>query len=290
MSRTDRLKRTPKAFRQLTGITPVAFDQLPAELTPRRERAELRRKTRRPRQRKPGAGPEHELLLADRLLVLPINDRTDTAHAFLGFLSGTDDSAARRNVDPFQPLSPAIFRTPERTVELEPDETRDLFFDATERPIPRPSRRQTRFDSGEKKRHAVKRQIVLVRKRKTPGRNVRRRRVRIVAVSPAFPGAVRDEKASDRTRAVVPPGVKRTGDAADLGTPSETPTRRPRKGQFADRQKARNRRASKGRIVADHGIGKMKVWRIAAERYRNPGRSHTVVMKNIAGLHDRMYA
>jgi hypothetical protein len=34
----------------------------------------------------------------------------------------------------------------------------------------------------------------------------------------------------------------------------------------------------------------MKVWRIAAERYRNPGRSHTVTVKNIAGLHDRMYA
>jgi hypothetical protein len=181
--------------------------------------------------------------------VLPIDYRTDTAHAFLGFLFGTDDSAARRNVDPFQPLSAGIFRTPERRVELEPDEIRELFFDATERPIPRPSRRQARFDSGEKKRHAVKRRIVVVRKRKTPGRTVRRRRVRIVAASPAFPGAVRDEKVSDRTRAVVPPGVKRTGDSADLGTQLETPTRRPQKGQITDWQKARNRRASKGRIV-----------------------------------------
>jgi transposase len=88
----------------------------------------------------------------------------------------------------------------------------------------------------------------------------------------------------------MPPGAKRTGDAASLGTPLETPTRRPRTGQLTDRQKARNRRVSKRRIVVERGIGKMKVWRIAAERYRNPRRSHTMTVKNIAGLHDRMYA
>ena len=290
MSHTDRLKRTPKTFRQLTGITPVAFDQLLAELTPRHERAELRRKTRRPRQRKPGAGPKRKLLLADRLLMLLIDYRTDTTHAFLGFLFGIDNSAVCRNINPLQPLLAGIFRIPERKVELEPDEIRELFFDATERPIPRPSRRQARFYSGKKKRHTVKHQVVVVRKRKTPGRKVQRRRVRIVAVSPVFPGAVHDEKVYDRTRVVVPPGVKRTGDTAYLGTPLETPTRRPRKGQLTDRQKARNRRVSKRRIVVEHGIGKMKVWRIAAERYRNPRRSHTVMMKNIAGLHNRMYA
>jgi len=42
--------------------------------------------------------------------------------------------------------------------------------------------------------------------------------------------------------------------------------------------------------VVEHGIGKMKVWRIAAERYRNPRRCHTLMMKNIAGLHNLMFA
>ena len=41
--------------------------------------------------------------------------------------------------------------------------------------------------------------------------------------------------------------------------------------------------------VAAPGIGKMKIWRIAADRYRNPPRRHTVMMKNVAGLHNRMY-
>jgi len=290
MSHTDRLKRTPKAFRRLTGLTPAAFDQLLAELTPRYEQAELRRKTRRPRQRRPGAGPKHKLPLVDRLLMLLIYYRTYTTHAFLGFLFGIDDSAVSRNINPLQPLLAGIFRIPERKVVLEPDELRELFSDATERAIPRPSRRQRRYYSGKKKRHTIEHQVVVVRKRKTPGRKTQRRRVRIAAVSSAFTGSTHDKKVYDRTRVVVPPGVKRTGDTAYVGTPLETPTREPRNGALTPRQKARNRRVSRRRIVAEHGIGKMKVWRVAAERYRNPRRTHTLMMKNIAGLHNRMYA
>ena len=87
-----------------------------------------------------------------------------------------------------------------------------------------------------------------------------------------------------------PPGVPRAGDTAYLGTCLRTPTRRPPKGQLTARQKAGNRRVSRRRIVAEHGIGKMKVWRIAAERYRNPRRRHTLMFKNVAGLHNRMFA
>ena len=43
-------------------------------------------------------------------------------------------------------------------------------------------------------------------------------------------------------------------------------------------------------FVAEHGIGKMKVWRVAAERYRNPVGRHTLIMKNVAGLHNLMFA
>jgi hypothetical protein len=287
MTHTDRSKRTPKAFRQLTGLTPAAFDRLLAELEPRHEHAELRRKTRRPRLRRPGAGPKHKLALADRLLMLLIYYRTYTTHAFLGFLFGIDDPAVGRNINPLQPLLAGVFRIPERKIALEPDEIRELFFDATERAIPRPSRRQKRFYSGKKRRHTVKHQVVVVRKRKRRGQ---RRRVRIVAVSAMFPGATHDKRVYDRTRVVVPPGVLRTGDTAYLGTGLDTPTRRPRNGRLTARQKARNRGVSRRRIVVEHGIGKMKVWRIAAERYRNPRRSHTLMMKNIAGLHNRMFA
>jgi hypothetical protein len=290
MSHTDRLRRSPRAFRQLTGITPLVFDKLLADLTPRYLQADAKRKDRPGRQRRPGAGRKHALDLADRLLMLLIYYRTYTTHAFLGFLFGVDDSAVGRNINPLQPLLAGIFRIPERRIRLDPEEIRELFFDATERPTRRPARGQRAYFSGKKRRHTIKTQVVVARRTKPPGPGKKPQRLRIAAVSESFPGSVHDKKVYDRTRAVTPPDARRTGDTAYLGTPVETPTRKPRGGALTAAQKARNRRVSRRRIVAEHGIGKMKVWRIAAERYRNPVRRHTLIMKNVAGLHNLMYA
>ena len=290
MSHTERLRRSPNAFRQLTGITPVVFDQLLADLTPRYEHAEAKRKNRPDRRRQPGAGRKHALTLADRLLMLLIYYRTYTTHAFLGFPFGVDDSAVCRNINPLQPLLAGLFRIPERRIKLDPEEFRELFFDATERPTRRPTTGQREFYSGKKKRHTIKNQVVTARRTKPPGPGKKPQRLRIAAVSGSFPGSVHDKKIYDRTRAVVPPDARRTGDTAYLGTPLETPVRKPRGGQLTASQKEKNRTVSRRRIVAEHSIGKMKVWRIAAERYRNPDRRHTLIMKNVAGLHNLMYA
>ncbi len=77
-------------------------------------------------------------------------------------------------------------------------------------------------------------------------------------------------------------GVRRDGD--------DDPAEEAPRGELTPRQKAGNRRVSRRRIVVEHGIGKMKVWRIAAERFRNQRRRHTLVMKNVAGLHNLMFS
>ena len=290
MTHTERLQRSPKAFRLLTGITPAAFDRLLADLMPRYEQAEARRKGRPGRKRRPGAGRKHALTLADRLLMLLMYYRTYTTHAFLGFLFGVDDSAVGRNINPLQPLLAGIFRIPERRVKLDPEDIRELFFDATERPTRRPERGQREFYSGKKKRHTLKTQVVVVRRTKPPGRGEKTRKVRIAAVCPSVPGKVHDKKLYDRSRVVGPPDAKRTGDTAYLGTGLKTPTRKPRGGELTATQKAENRRVARRRVVAEHGIGKMKVWRVASERYRNPVSRHTLIMKNVAGLHNLMFA
>ena len=272
------------------GITPVVFDQLLADLTPRYEQADAKRKDRPGRRRQPGAGRKHALTLADRLLMLLIYYRTYTTHAFLGFLFGVDDSAVGRNINPLGPLLAGIFRIPERRIKLDPEDIRELFFDATERPTRRPEEGQREFYSGKKKRHTVRNQVVVVRRSKPPGPGVKPRKVRIAAVSGSFPGSVHDKKVYDRSRMVAPRDVKRTGDTAYIGTGLTTPARKPRGGELSDARKAENRKVSRRRVAAEHGIGKMKVWRVAAERYRNPVGRHTLIMKNVAGLHNLMYA
>jgi hypothetical protein len=169
MSHTERLRRSPNAFRQLTGITPAAFGRLLADLMPRYEHAEAERKNRPGRRRRPGAGRKHALDLGDRLLMLLIYYRTYTTHAFLGFLFGIDDSAVCRNINPLQPLLAGIFRIPERRIKLDPEEMRELFFDATERPTRRPKEGQRAFYSGKKRRHTIKNQVVTARRTKPPG-------------------------------------------------------------------------------------------------------------------------
>src|SRR6476661_39761 len=236
MSHIERLQRSPNAFRQLTGITPAAFDRLLADLTPRYEQAEARRKDRPGRQRRPGAGRKHALVLADRLLMLLIYYRTYTTHAFLGFLFGVDDSAVGRNINPLQPLLAGIFRIAERRVNLDPEDIRELFFDATERPTRRPEKGQREFYSGKKKRHTIKTQVVVVRRTKPPGRGVKPRRVRIAAVCESVPGKVHDKKVYDRSRVVAPPDAKRTGDTAYIGTGLRTPIRKPRGGELTGGQ------------------------------------------------------
>lgn len=296
MSHADRLKRCPSSFRQLTGITPAKFDALLAELAPRYAAAEARRLGRPGRRRKPGGGRKFQLPLGDRLLMLLVYYRTYVTHAFLGFLFGVDQSSVCRNVNPLQPLLAGIFRIPERRVGLGEDEVRELFFDCTEQPVnrPGPGRGQRAYYSGKRKRHTAKHQVVVVRRRKRPGPRPggrrRPRRLRVAAVSPMFPGKTHDKKAYDRTRVTAPPGVPRTGDTAYQGTAVRHPHKKPRGRGLTGRQKRGNRRLSRRRVAVEHAIGKMKVWRIAADRFRNPLRRHTLVVKNVAGLHNLMFA
>jgi hypothetical protein len=296
MSHADRLKRSPGSFRLLTGITPEAFDALLAELTRRYAAAEAGRGGRPGRKRKPGGGRKFALPLSDRLLMLLVYYRTYVTHAVLGFLFGLDQSSVCRNVNPLQPLLAGIFRIPERRIELREGEARELFFDAAEQPTcrPGPGKGQREYYSGKKRRHTIKHQVVVARRRKrpgpAPGGRAKPRRLRVAAVSPAHGGRTHDKRVYDRTRAVCPPGVPRPGDPGYRGTPPRTPHRKPPERQLAARRKRGNRRPARRRVAAGHGTGKMKTWRIVADRYRNPRRRHTPIMKNVAGLHNLMYS
>ena len=294
MSHTERLLRCPEAFRRLTGLDPATFRALLPQVEQAWLDAQRRRRQRPHRQRQPGAGPKFTLSVADQLLVLLIYYRTYVSHVFLAFLFAVDDSTIGRTIRRIEPLLAGLFRIPERRVELQSDEIRELFFDGTERPTRRPKKRQQRCYSGKKKRHTLKNQVIVVRKRKKAGRRKagqqEKRRLRIAAVSPTAPGKDHDKKVYDRTRTIVPPGVARTGDTGYQGTTLRTPVKKPRGQELTRRQRRGNRRLSRRRIAAEHGIGKMKIWRIAAERYRNPVRRHTLVIKNVAGLHNLMFS
>lgn len=285
-----RLRRKPATFRQFTGLTLAEFDKLREDLEPVLAARKAKAHARRPRRRKPGAGRKPKLGPDDRLLLALMYDRVYVTQVVLGGLFGIDAGTACRLIREVGLALAGVFRIPERKVRLGADELAEAFVDATARPINRPRRGQGRYDSGKKKRHTIKHQVVVVRRKKRPGRGgPRKRKVRIAAVSEAAPGSTHDKKVYDRSRLELPAGVPGTGDTGYLGTRLQVPTRKPRGRPLTRRQKAGNRRLARRRVVAEHGIGKMKVWRIAADRYRNPRSRHTLMMKNVAGLHNRMF-
>jgi hypothetical protein len=286
MTNYAKLHQKPLLFRMFTGLSAAEFDQLVADLEPVWLARKAKRAARRPRQRKPGAGRSVKLLFTDRLLMVLLYYRVYVTQEFVGFLFGVDKGTVSREVQELGLCMAGVFRIPERKVRIAPDDLEAVFVDATEQPVHRPKRKQRRSYSGKKKRHTVKHQIVVTRKRKGPGE---KQKVRIKAVSKATQGRVHDKKVYDRSRLQIPTGVAKSGDSGYQGSDLRVPKKKPRKGSLSDEEKRSNRLLARERIGAEHGIGKMKIWRIAADRYRNPLRRHTVMMKNVAGLHNRMY-
>ena len=286
MTNHEKLRRKPLLFRMFTGLSAVEFDKLVADLEPVWLARKAKRAARRPRQRKPGAGRKVKLLFADRLLMTLLYYRVYVTQEFVGFLFGVDKGTVSREAHELGLCLAGVFRIPERKVRIDRDEIEAVFVDATEQPVHRPKRKQRRSYSGKKKRHTIKHRVVVARKGKGPGE---KQKVRIKAVSKAARGRVHDKKVYDRSRLQIPAGVPKSGDSGYQGSDLRVPKKKPRKGSLSDEEKRSNRRLAKERIVAEHGIGKRKIWRIAADRYRNPPRRHTVMMKNVAGLHNRMY-
>lgn len=278
--KTARLRRQPQTFRRLTGLSVEKFDELLPQLAPLFAASEVKRLSRPQRVRAIGGGRNYDLPLEDRLLMLLMYYRLYVSHAALGFLFDVDDSAVSRRIRQLEPLLAQFFRIPEKKIKMGQEEIEQLFFDATEQTIERPGKKgeQKRHYSGKQKRHTLKHQAVTDQKG------------RIRAVSPAYPGRVHDKKVYDQERVQKPPDVPAKGDSGYQGSELHTPHKKPRGGTLSDEQKAHNRQHASERIVVEHSFGHMKIFGILAQRYRNARSRHTLIFKNVAGLHNLMFA
>jgi hypothetical protein len=116
-----------------------------------------------------------------------------------------------------------------------------------------------------------------------------RERIRIKAVSPSYYGKTNDKKIYDKSNVIEPKGVPKYGDSAYMGTGMIVSKKKPRGGELSKGEKEYNRIHASLRIRIEHAIGKMKIWRILSERYRNRLKDHIIIVKNVAGLHNLMY-
>jgi hypothetical protein len=73
---------------------------------------------------------------------------------------------------------------------------------------------------------------------------------------------------------------------AQLHEKSRTPRKKPRKSELTDEQKQANRELARRRVVVEHVIRCLKIFRILAERYRNRRKRFSLRFNLIAGLYN----
>jgi len=153
-------------------------------------------------------------------------------------------------------------------------------LDGTERPIQRPKDPQRRKDyySGRKKRHTVKSVVIT---HKPSGR--------ILGLSRTHPGRRHDKAVADEAGFPSPPGSHLWEDTGFEGYAPEgvivhRPKKKPRKGELSPEEKAQNRAIAQERIGVEHTIGKVKIFRIARETYRNHRPEFEDLVETACGL------
>ena len=71
-----------------------------------------------------------------------------------------------------------------------------------------------------------------------------------------------------------------------IHTNSETPSKKSKKHPLTDEQKKQNRELSRKRIFCEHVIGKLKIFRILKERYRNRRKRFGLRFNLISALYN----
>ena len=71
-----------------------------------------------------------------------------------------------------------------------------------------------------------------------------------------------------------------------LHNKSQTPKKKPRKGELSKQEKQQNRALASRRVVGEHVLGKLKVFRILAEKYRNRRKRFGLRLNLMASLYN----
>jgi hypothetical protein len=153
-----------------------------------------------------------------------------------------------------------------------------IIVDVAESPVERP-KKQRKYYSGKKKRHTQKAQVVVDKQSK-----------RVIS---KFTGKGRehDFKLFKRSDMCIHQALKLKADKGYQGikhlhTNGQTPHRKPPKKELSKDQKAFNYKLASERMTIEHVIGKLKVFRILQERYRNRRNRFGLRLSLIAGIYN----
>ena len=302
----EKLQRKPKHFQAFTGVSVAQFAEILNALRPVYAELEEERLTRPDRKRKIGGGRNFTLSLEDRLLVTLMYFRLYMSYALLGYLFNLDGTNVGREIN--QRMLPVLLsilpvpmqdellsghdeppqigggkriKTLKKMMEAHP-EIKEVWVDATEQPIQRPSEKLARkqYYSGKQSAHTIKSQLLTTK-------------TLILHVSGNLPGSVSDSTvlAGSGIMHSIPEDVQVNLDRGYEGAEDRYPNNKIYKPKRAQRnhpltlfEKLYNHLINKTRILVEHVIGRLKKFRIVSELYRNRRSAHADYLVAVAGL------
>ena len=152
----------------------------------------------------------------------------------------------------------------------------ELVVDSYEQPRERPvdSQEQKKYYSGKKKTHSFKNQVIVMPNGKE-----------IVDVVVGYPGATIDITLWRERRKELGKEQKYIGDLAYVGEAAiNTPHKKPIHQKISVEKKEENRLKAKERIVVEHLIRLIKIYRVASERFRLNRQNYESVILTVCGL------
>lgn len=279
-------KLRPGRLRALTGMTVKALEELLLIVLPELVKRRADAKHQRPdRQRAIGGGAKRKLTPAQEVLLVLIYLRHNVAHEVVGQMFGVSADLSENLFHELVPLLRELFPANRCEAEkryrregprLEVEKIDRVLIDSFETAIPRPSNkdRQKRVYSGKKKRHTLKTQVVS----DTQGE--------VLDVDAGHRGPAADKKIyeTSQVKELFPQAAKQA-DLGYLGTDGvETPQRKPRGGQLTEAQRAENRQKASVRVHVEHGIRRLKAFKIVRENYRHAIGLFPMVVSTVVGL------
>jgi hypothetical protein len=302
----EKLHRKPKHFQSFTGVTVAQFSELLKAVQPVYVEYEHARLARPGRKRKIGGGRNFTLGLEERLMVTLMYFRLYVSYSLLGYLFDLDGTNIGREIN--QRMLPALLevlpvpmqdellsghdeppqigggkriKTLKKLMEAHP-EIKEVWVDATEQPIQRPSEKLARkqYYSGKQSEHTIKSQVLTTKKL-------------VLHVSGNVPGSVSDSTvlAGSGIMHSIPKNVQVNLDRGYEGAEDRYPNNKVYKAKRAQRnhpltlfEKLYNHLINKTRILVEHVIGRLKKFRIVSELYRNQRANHADFFLAVAGL------
>lgn len=259
-----------KKLRALFGLTRSALSALLEEALPqmlaRRQRGQ---NSRVGRKRALGGGRTRRLKPYQEVLLTLIYLRHNVSHAVVGQMFGvsadTSENTFHEVVAVLRDVCPSCrFEAEKRWKKSEPswkpEEVDQIIVDSLETPVSRPStdEAQRRVYSGKKKRHTLKTQIAT----DASGE--------IAEIDPGHRGPTSDKKLYEKSAVAQHyPKAKKRGDLGYQGAEGvEVPHKKPKKGELTPEQKEENRVQARARVYVEHGIRRVKGYRILRDEYR----------------------